>query len=93
MSDEIPAAARTAFLALKALTKRYLNDKFSSRHRMEWTKADSGNKIPSFALKCTMYRCVESKRPDYWNGNEKEIVEEVFLYVLRFLFIMFIMSI
>jgi len=64
MSGHIPAPARTAYLAFKAMVKRHLNIR--------------EGKISSYALKCIMFSVVEKKKPDYWK-LEPAVVEEVFL--------------
>jgi len=69
LSECIPEAARTAYLALKATNKRHLNNR--------------GRKLKTYPLKCILFYEVEKKHPDYWDGDTKEIVEDFFLVLLK----------
>lgn len=71
LSDSIPPDARTAFLAFKALNKRYLNKR--------------GHKTKSYALKSILFSQVEAKRPEYWEREDKIVIEEFFLDLMRIL--------
>ena len=64
LSKYLPAPARTAFLAFKALVKRHFNR--------------SSGKISSYSLKCIMYRVVEKLPKEFWENDECEIVEDIF---------------
>ena len=65
LSDSIPAPARTAFLAFKAVNKRYIETK--------------GRRMGSYVLKCILLRLVESKTPDYWTGKVCVVIEAIFM--------------
>ena len=65
LAANVPRAARTAYLAFKALVKRHFNKRFG--------------KIPSYALKCIMFRVVESMPIRFWEGDVSETVETTFL--------------
>ena len=65
LSDWIPAPARTAFLAFKAVNKRYVETK--------------GRRMGSYVLKCILLRLVESKTRAYWNGEICVVVEAIFM--------------